>query len=229
VQQAGRDAGLRPPARFGTEVVARWLGLRTNHPSRDDALELFPTDPITRAEAAHSLAVILRFAGWEPGAARSELSTFSLPRSTGTVRRVLTRAVGLIGMPYVWGGELDTASAALGGQVHGGYDCSGFVWRVDRLAGGPAAAAIRGRTAAQQAGEIPRSARVRLRDVQPGDLLFFGTADFGSRATERDVTHEGIALSGQWMIHSSSQGVYVSSLQDPARRGAFAWARRVVG
>src|SRR5215207_5133755 len=25
-------AGLRPPARFGTEVVARLIGLRTNHP-----------------------------------------------------------------------------------------------------------------------------------------------------------------------------------------------------
>lgn len=167
--------------------------------------------------------------GWELGAARGELSTFALPRYTGTVRRVLARAVGLIGMPYIWGGELDSASQALGGQVHGGYDCSGFVWRVLKLSGEPAGRRIRGRTAAQQAGEIPRSARVRLQNVQPGDLLFFGTAKFGSRATERDVTHEGIALSGQWMIHSSVQGVFVSSLQDPARRAAFAWARRVLG
>jgi cell wall-associated NlpC family hydrolase len=173
--------------------------------------------------------VILHFQGWELGAARTELSTFALPRYTGTVRRVLARAVDLIGMPYVWGGELDGASRALGGQVHGGYDCSGFVWRVDKLSGEPAGRSIDGRTAAQQAGEIPRSARVRLQNVQAGDLLFFGTANFDSRATEKNLTHEGLALSDQWMIHSSSQGVFVSSLQDPGRRAGFAWARRVAG
>jgi cell wall-associated NlpC family hydrolase len=229
VQQAASDAGLHPPARFGTEVVARRLGLRTNHPAQYDALELFPTDPITRAEAAHSLAVILGFGGWEVTAARTELSTFALPRYTSTTRRVLARAVRLIGMPYVWGGELDSASGALGGQVHGGYDCSGLVWRVLKVSGEPAGSRIRGRTAAQQAAEIPRRARVRLQNVRPGDLLFFGTARFDSRATERNVTHEGIALSNGWMIHSSAQGVFVSSLQDPARRAAFAWARRVLG
>ena len=37
--QAAVAAGLRPPARFGTEVVARLLGLRTNHPAGQDDLE----------------------------------------------------------------------------------------------------------------------------------------------------------------------------------------------
>jgi cell wall-associated NlpC family hydrolase len=107
-------------------------------------------------------------------------------------------------MPYVWGGETDGPSP---GQVHGGYDCSGFAWRVFKLSGNPAGRQISGRTAAQQAGEIPKSRRIALDDVQPGDLLFFGSAHFRSKATEGNVTHEGIALSNQWAIHSSSQGV----------------------
>src|SRR3954452_12266784 len=59
VQAQGKRAGLRPPSRFGTEVVARHLKLRTNQPAGEDALELFPGDRITRAEAAHSFARVL--------------------------------------------------------------------------------------------------------------------------------------------------------------------------
>jgi cell wall-associated NlpC family hydrolase len=228
VRAEARHAGLRPPATFGTEVVARFLGLRTNHPAAQDALERYPWDPITRAEAAHSLAVVLGFGGWELADVRAQLTAFVLPQYTPRVRQVLHAAVAKIGMPYVWGGETDTAGTWYGYQAHGGYDCSGLVWRVFKMTGNPVGTAIHGRTAAQMAGEIPRSARVRLADVQPGDLLFFGSAGFRSAATERSITHVGIALGGQWMINASSQGVYVVSLAEPARREAFAWARRVL-
>ena len=46
-------------------MVARLLGLRTNHPAGQDDLELLPSDPVTRAETAYSVAQILRFKGWE--------------------------------------------------------------------------------------------------------------------------------------------------------------------
>src|SRR3981189_279466 len=59
VQHEAWRAGLQPPPAFGTEVVARFLGLRTNHPFPHEELELYPTDAITRAEAAHSFAVAL--------------------------------------------------------------------------------------------------------------------------------------------------------------------------
>ena len=128
-------------------------------------------------------------------------------------------------MPYVWGGETDRP---LLGQVHGGYDCSGFVWRVFKLSGRPAGAGIVGRTAAQMAGEIRKGERIAIEDARPGDLLFFGTASFGGKATEASVDHVGIALSGHWMIHSSAQGVYVASLDDGWRRDRFTWARRIL-
>src|SRR5262249_17364763 len=47
--RAARTAGLDPPPRFGTEVVARLLGLRLNHPAGHDDLELQPQQPATRA------------------------------------------------------------------------------------------------------------------------------------------------------------------------------------
>src|SRR5919197_1407665 len=40
-----RGAGLTVPSRFGTESVVRLLGLRTNHPAKQDDLELLPNDP----------------------------------------------------------------------------------------------------------------------------------------------------------------------------------------
>jgi peptidoglycan DL-endopeptidase CwlO len=224
-QSQAQNAGLQPPPYFGSEVVARLLSLRYNHLAADDKLELYPTDLITRAEAAWSLAQTLNMSNWEADSAREIAGHFQLPVYTAKQRAALTVAVSKIGMPYVWGGETDGPSP---GQVHGGYDCSGFAWRVFKLSGNPAGNKIRGRTAAQQAGEIPKSKRLHLNQVKPGDLLFFGSAKFKSKATEANVIHEGIALSKDFVIHSSDQGVYVLPLYEGWLRDQFTWARRVL-
>lgn len=229
VQHEAWRAGLNPPPAFGTEAVARLLGLRDNLPFADDARELYPTDAITLAEAKHSFAVASKWKGGAAEWARQEFSTFALPRYSAAQKRVLRLAVSKVGMPYIWGGETDGRSSYFGGQAHGGYDCSGLVWRVFKLSGFSWGASIHGRTAAQQAGEIPKAARVRLDDVRGGDLVFFGAARFWMKATERRIVHEGIALSPDWMVHSSAQGVYVSPLRlDPWRAKRFSWARRVL-
>ncbi len=294
VQQVAAAAGLAPPAYFGTEVVARYLGLRYTHPPGEQKLALYPWNPITRAEAAHSFAVVLGFEGrrtraaqpagggaegdeaggegteagdegteaggagaeagdegdeaggagaetgpapasgsqpapglgsWALTNARAALTAFSLPAYTPAQREVLRIAVSKIGMPYVWGGTTDNTADGL---EHGGYDCSGFAWRVYKLSGLPWGRQIHGRTAAQQAGEIAQSQRIALPEVQPGDLLFFGSARLHSRATESSVIHEGLALSGQWAIHSSAQGVYVLPLTSGWLAQSFSWARRLL-
>ncbi|MEN3280158.1 MAG: peptidoglycan DL-endopeptidase CwlO [Solirubrobacteraceae bacterium] len=222
VQSQAIRAGLAPPPRFGSEVVARLLGLRFNHPVSDEREELYPWDAITRAEAAYSLARVLAFGGWETQSVRGALARFVLPSYGPRTRRALRLAVQRIGMPYIWGGVLDRTG---GWQAHGGYDCSGFAWRVFKLSG---LARIGGRTAAQQAAEIPRSRRLALSQVHPGDLLFFGPGRIWQKATEKRIVHEGIALSGDWMIHSSGQGVFVSPLFDSWRAHEFTWARRVL-
>jgi cell wall-associated NlpC family hydrolase len=225
VQQVASAAGLEPPSYFGTEVLARYLGLRYDHPAGEDSLELYPWNPITRAEAAHSFAVALEQGAWAVEGARATLEAFSLPRYSASQLAVLRIAVSKIGMPYVWGGTTDGTEDGLD---HGGYDCSGFAWRVYKLSGLSWGAKILGRTAAEQAGEIPRSARIHLKDVQPADLLFFGSAHFGAEATGANVIHEGIALSSEWAIHSSGQGVYVLPLTSGWLAQQFTWARRVI-
>ena len=224
-QAEATRAGLQPPSYFGTEVVARLLSLRYNHLSPDDKLELYPSDRITRAEAAWSLAQTLQMGDWEAANVREIASHFQLSSYTAKQLAPLGEAVSKIGMPYVWGGESDGPSP---GQVHGGYDCSGFAWRVYKLSGNPAGNKILGRTAAQQAGEIPKSKRLHLNQVRPGDLLFFGSAKFHSKATEANVIHEGIALSSDFVIHSSDQGVYVLPLYEGWLHDHFTWARRVL-
>jgi cell wall-associated NlpC family hydrolase len=222
-----RAAGARPPARFGSEVVARLLGLRKNHEAPNDALELRPDDAATRAEAAYSAAQVIRFSGREIESVERLAAGFALPVYTAWQRRVLQTAFKLIGYPYVWGGASTEQQSLFGRRVPGGFDCSGFVWRVYKLesyAGGEKlAATLRGRTAAQMAGEVPKARRIGFAALRPGDLLFF--APGGRRALAAAVDHMGIYAGSGWMIHSSRYGVALAPVEGWYER-RFAWARR---
>ena len=222
-----RAAGLTVPGRFGTEVVARLLGLRTNHPARLDSIELLPTDLATRAEAAYSVAQVLHFSGWEAAGVQSLADGFSLPPLTPWQTKILDTAVARIGMPYIWGGTSDGPETDFGVPARGGYDCSGFVWRVYKLEpypGGEALASVlRGRTTFQMSVEVPRSQRISFANLQPADVIFFG--DKGPRSQSADVGHTGIYLGNGWFIHSSDYGVALATLDGWYRRD-FAWGRR---
>jgi cell wall-associated NlpC family hydrolase len=224
--QGVRDAGLVPPSRFGTEVVARLLGLRTDH--SDDTIELGPADLATRAEAAYSTAKILQFAGWEVPTVKSEAQTFVLPTVTGWQAAVLQTAVRLIGYPYVWGGTSEHRQAPFGSEVSGGFDCSGFVWRVFKLggyAGGENLAdTLRGRTTYAMSGEVPRAKRIARAALEPADVLFFG--EHGPRSKPAEVDHAGIYLGNGWFIQAGVTGVALIPLASPWYDARFAWARR---
>ena len=222
-----REAGLAPPSRFGTEVVARLLGLRYNHPTGHDHLELGPDEPVTRAETAYSAARILRFSGREVESVKAGASSFVLPALTPAQTRVLATAVKLIGQPYVWGGTSELPQAPLGKDVKGGFDCSGFLWRVYKLqayTGTAVGKTIRGRTAAAMAAEVPAGKRVAYARLAPGDLVFFAAG--GPRSAPAAVDHAGIYLGGGWMIHASRYGVALASIASGWYRERFAWGRR---
>ena len=225
--RAARAAGLKPPARFGREVVARLLGLRYNHPAAEDSLELMWSDPATRAEAAYSAAQILRFRGWETEQVEEEAAALVFPLLTQWQQRILNYAVGLVGYPYVWGGTSTTRQAPFGVDAPGGFDCSGFLWQVYKLRAYPGGASLagvlRGRTAAQMAAEVPRGKRIALVKLQPGDLVFFGAG--GPRAKAAAVDHAGIYVGSGWMVHSSRYGTTLAKL-DGWYRERFAWGRR---
>ena len=222
-----RSAGLATPSRFGTETVARLLGLRTNHPAKQDDLELLPTDPVTRAETAYSVAQILRFRGWETRSVEDAATTFELPRLGAWQKRVLDTSIHFVGFPYVWGGTSEKPEAPFGVEASGGFDCSGFVWRVYKLQAYPGgtglSATIRGRTTYQMSGEVPKAKRIAYAKLAPGDVLFFGPR--GTRSRPASVGHTGIFLGAGWMIHSSGQGVAVTPLTG-WYRDQFAWGRR---
>jgi cell wall-associated NlpC family hydrolase len=222
-----RAAGLAVPSRFGTETVARLLGLRINHPAARDDLELLPSDPVTRAETAYSVAQILRFQGWETQSVEDAAATFELPALTTWQTRIVNAAIKFVGFPYVWGGTSEKAEAPFGVEAHGGFDCSGFVWRVYKLQAYPGGAAlsttIKGRTTYQMSGEVPKAKRIAFAKLQPADVVFFGPK--GPSSTPASVGHTGIYLGNGWMIHSSGQGVAVTPMTGWYRT-QFAWARR---
>ncbi len=220
------NAGLTVPARFGSEATARLLGLRTNHPAAQDALELLPTDAATRAEAAFSAAKVLRFGGSETQSVRDAAATFVLPPLTTWQKRILTTAFRFIGYPYIWGGESENQESPFGRQARGGFDCSGFVWRVYKLepyaGSGKLADTLEGRTTYAMSGEVPAAKRIPFAKLQPADVVFFGN---GPKSKPAQVSHMGIYVGNGWFVNSSGFGVALAQLTGWYRT-SFAWARR---
>lgn len=103
---------------------------------------------------------------------------------------IIAQAERLIGVPYLWGGM----SAK-------GVDCSGLV-RIAHIMNG----ILLPRNASQQ---IKCGDRVDLKDLQRGDLVFFGTPATDEKPMR--ITHVGIYLGNNRIIHSSHR-VRVNSL-----------------
>ena len=234
IRIAARDAGLAPTSMLGTETVARLLGLRFNHPLGSDDLELLPSQPATRAEAAYSLSRALKLTTGQITWLDQLSQTFSLPELGDWQRAVLGRALRFVGYPYVWTGTSETtqqlwSATAPGGLVTapGGFDCSGFVWRVYKtkpFAGAPLLGDIlKGRTTYAMSAEVEKPARIGLADLAPGDVIFFGNR--GVRSSPAEVGHSGIYVGNGWFAHSSSAGVTLQPLQGWYST-TFAWARR---
>jgi cell wall-associated NlpC family hydrolase len=229
--QGARAAGLAVPGRFGFEVVARLLGLRINHPAVQDFLELRPQDPATRAETAYSAAQILGLGqlenSWQIAQVQSLADSFELPQLNDWQRRILAVAFSKIGMPYIWGGTNDNSEVDFGVSARGGYDCSGFVWRVYKLQSYPnegnLASTILGRTTYTMSVEVPRTKRISFAKLQPADVLFFGTK--GTHSNGAQAFHTAIYVGNGWFIQSSDYGVALAQLSGWYKK-KFAWGRR---
>lgn len=123
-----------------------------------------------------------------------------------TVEEVVAFSRRFLGLPYLWGGTSTF-----------GYDCSGFTQMLCRR---------RGVT-------IPRDAQpqchwegmtpVDRKDLQPGDLLYFG------KSLDR-ITHTGMFLGNGEFIHATTHQqpvVRVDRLDDPHWLKLFVAARRL--
>jgi cell wall-associated NlpC family hydrolase len=234
IRLTAQSAGLAPTDMLGTETVARLLGLRTNHPVGQEDLERSPKQPASRAEAAYSLAKLSLLDPTRVEAVRQVVSTFSVPALGEWQRLVLSRALRFVGYPYVFAGmsekpQLIWSTGAPNNQlaVPGGFDCSGFVWRVFKLQpfdGAPSLAdVLKGRTTYAMSGEVSRAHRIAPDALQPADVLFFGTRGTQSKPTE--IGHSGIYVGNGWFVHSSSGGVTLQPLQG-WYADELAWGRR---
>jgi len=227
IQGTLQGAGLNPPPNTGTEVVARMLDLRLNHPASQDGLELLPYQAATRAEAAFSFAQLLHLNDWSVSSVQQAADSFTLPQLTSWQRQILTTAVHYVGYPYVWGGTSPTSETLFGVHSAGGFDCSGFVWRVYKLTSYPGerdlASVLRGRTTYQMSGEVPHNKLIPAAKLQPADVMFFGA--HGRKSSPSEVDHTGLYLGNGWFIQSSDEGVTLLPLGG-WYTSSYAWGRR---
>lgn len=223
--------------RFGTEVVSRELGLRRDRPTSEEALEASASEQMRQAD--------IIWAVWRAKTSPSlygadALARFSLRNYNETRRRVVKYALSLVGSPYVWGGEWPDATPSgypYGAQVHGGFDCSGFIWYVlqkksssYRPMNRPYAGwSIPERSSYDMAGAIGRRKRLAFDQLKPADLVFF--APNGKDSKPSGVYHAGLYLGNGWMVHSSGGRAGISLAEiGPGSwwSSQLAWGRRVV-
>ncbi|WP_103914442.1 C40 family peptidase [Halpernia humi] len=124
-------------------------------------------------------------------------------------QELLKDAEKYIGAPYKYGGNTSS-----------GFDCSGFTVKVYK----------------ENNENLPRRSvdqshagvAISVKEIEPGDLLFFATAG-GSKVSHVGIVHD-IGDDGEIkFIHAStSKGVMISSLNEKYWNNAFLFARRVL-
>jgi hypothetical protein len=216
----------RPPKYFATEVAARYLGLRYNHPSHEDALELAPTDPVRRDEAAYTIYQMLHLSQWRVYSLRT-FNNVRFPKLSARQREILTFAFKWVGYPHIYGGEFPTVNSPYGRQAHAGFDCSGFDWWVMKIHFGYRIPITQRSAAQMAAGARPRIKRANL---QACDLIFFGA--LGPKSSPSSSYHAALYIGNGWFIHStgSSAGVSLASISWPgwAWTSDLMWGRRLL-
>lgn len=123
-----------------------------------------------------------------------------------SVAETIALAKKFLGLPYTWGG---TSSY--------GFDCSGFTQMLMRQRG-----YVMPRDAGPQA-RWERFAAVEKADLQPGDVLFFGSAP-------EKITHTGVYIGDGLFINATTHEtpmVRIDNLNDAYWTRLFVAARRV--
>ena len=220
---------------FGTEIVAREMGLRYNRIESEDDMETSAGEAMKQADVVYAVWK----AKTSPSTSNADaVSSFGLASYSEKRRSVVEFALSLVGTPYVWGGDWKTATPAgypYGAQAAGGFDCSGFAWYVlkEKSSGfSPTGRDYEGWAFPERSTtEIARATekKISYANLLPGDMVFF--APGGRDASASDVYHAGIYLGRGWMVHSSSSRAGISLAQiGPGSywNDQLTWGRRII-
>jgi cell wall-associated NlpC family hydrolase len=126
--------------------------------------------------------------------------------NASSVQKLLGEGFTYLGVPYRWGGTSPVT----------GMDCSGLVQLVFRNAVGIDLP----RTALEQAGQ---GNRVGVRELKPGDLIFFNTIG-------ENISHVGIYVGNGKFLHAPATGklVRIDKLYSKFWAQRYITARRVI-
>ena len=162
-------------------------------------LELAPDQTSTTARWIHVRLVD----GQTAWVQRGDITADSAPL---TIQQDINLARRFLGITYTWGGVSSF-----------GFDCSGFTQMLERQRGieMPRDAGLQ----ADWSGVVP----VKRADLQPGDLLFFGSSP-------SKITHTGMYIGNGKFIHDTTHdhpGVQISVLDDQPWTKLLVAARRI--
>jgi gamma-D-glutamyl-L-lysine dipeptidyl-peptidase len=166
-------------------------------------LEIVPEEAKAKS-AQHEGWIHVRLPGmtnaWiQAGDVTTDSKPLSIPQSIELAKR-------FVGLPYLWGGRSSF-----------GYDCSGFTQMLVRARGFEMP-----RDADKQA-EWSGVTRVGRKDLQPGDLLFFGSS-------EKDIDHTGMYIGDGQFIQAATNDhpvIQISRLDDQPWTRLLVACRRV--
>ena len=123
-----------------------------------------------------------------------------------TIQESIELAKRFLGLPYLWGGRSSY-----------GFDCAGFTQMLVRARG------INMPRDADQQAAWSGVARIERKNLQAGDLLFFGSS-------EKQITHTGMYIGDGQFIHDTTSGhpiVQISRLDDEPWTHLLVACRRV--
>ena len=173
----------------------------------ESKLELVPDDPKRSGKGHqenHEGWLHVRLAGqtlaWiQASDVVADPKPLTIPESVELAKRFL-------GLPYLWGGRSSY-----------GFDCAGFTQMLVRARG------INMPRDADQQAAWKGVARIERKDLQAGDLLFFGSS-------QKEITHTGMYIGDGQFIHDTTNGhptVQISRLDDQPWTHLLVASRRV--
>ncbi len=156
---------------------------------------------MTDGSECYSVPVDFKYKSSKKSSALSSSKSYTADNETA--QKLIDTAADYLGVPYVWGGTSPS-----------GFDCSGFVQYVCKQNGISIA-----RVADDQLHKS--GSYVKKSDLQPGDLVFFGSGDY--------ATHVGMYVGDGMMIHAPSTGksIMYTSIESDYYKSRYIGAKRV--